>query len=260
MRIALVQMDIFYKDTKSNFAAVSELLEQAAADKADVIVLPEMWNTGYALADLDRMADKEGEQTIELLGSFAKNYAVNIVAGSVAVEKNTGFYNMSYVFNRRGEVISRYAKAHLFAPMAEDIYLQPGNQESSFSIDGIRASVAVCYDLRFPEWIRTMMAKGSQILFVAAQWPQERIQQWEILLRARAVENQAFVVGVNRVGQDPDYHFAGRSLIIDPLGQTVLQAPDSSSGVYSAAVDFSQSDLVRSQIPVFADRRPELYH
>ncbi|MEX2804280.1 carbon-nitrogen family hydrolase [Streptococcus sp. H31] len=260
MRIALVQMPVFYNDPERNFAAVSDLLEKAVKEETDVIVLPEMWNTGYALADLDEIADKDGQQTQAVLGEFAKWHAVNIVAGSVAVQKTDGFYNSTYIFDRKGDVIGEYAKVHLFGPMAEDLYLQPGNQTSQFNLDGIKASAVICYDLRFPEWIRTMMAGGSQILFVVAQWPKERIQQWEILLRARAVENQAFVVGVNRVGEDPQHHFSGHSLVIDPLGQTVLQASDNSSGIYRARLDISQSDALRSQIPVFADRRPELYH
>lgn len=104
------------------------------------------------------------------------------------------------------------------------------------------------------------MADGAKLLFVVAEWPESRVQQWEILLKARAVENQAFVVAVNRVGDDPDNHFNGHSLVIDPLGRVILQASDDAEGIFTTDVDLSQVEQVRGHIPVFDDRRPDLYH
>lgn len=249
MKVSLIQMAIYEAEPKKNIENVLAWLEKAALDESDVIVLPEMWNTGYAL-----------EQTKNLLGKFAKENQVNLVAGSVATVKKNQFFNTTYVFNRAGQVIADYDKVHLFGLMGEDRFLQAGHRESTFELDGVKVASIICYDMRFPEWVRTLMATGARVLFVVAEWPKKRVPQWEILLRARAVENQAFVVAVNRVGQGVLDDFSGHSLVIDPLGNVILQAPDNQEGVFSVDIDLSEVEKVRGHIPVFADRKPELYH
>ena len=122
------------------------------------------------------------------------------------------------------------------------------------------AASVICYDIRFPEWVRTQMAQGAKVLFVVAQWPEPRVQQWEILLKARAVENQAFVVAVNRVGTGSDDVFSGHSMVIDPLGNVVLQSKEHEEGIFTADINLEEVDKVRGQIPVFEDRRTDLYH
>ena len=119
-------------------------------------------------------------------------------------------------------------------------------------------SQVICYDIRFPEWLRKQMAKGSQLLVVPAQWPSSRIMQWKILLQARAIENQAYVVAVNRTGEGLLDTFNGHSLVIDPLGKVVFEA-DAQEGVSVVTIDLEAVESVRGQIPVFADRRLDLY-
>ena len=169
-------------------------------------------------------------------------------------------YDKIHLFGLMGEVIVDYDKIHLFGLMGEDQFLQAGHQPSTFVLDGIQAASVICYDIRFPEWIRTLMSGGAKVLFVVAEWPTERVAQWEILLRARAVENQAFVVAVNRVGKGDLDSFSGHSLVINPLGEVILQVPDNQEGVFSTCLDWSEVEKVRGQIPVFADRKPQLYH
>lgn len=260
MKVSLIQMAIYEAEPKKNIENVLAWLEKAALDESDVIVLPEMWNTGYALERMAELSDKDGQQTKNLLGKFAKENQVNLVAGSVATVKKNQFFNTTYVFNRAGQVIADYDKAHLFGLMGEDRFLQAGHRESTFELDGVKVASIICYDMRFPEWVRTLMATGARVLFVVAEWPKKRVPQWEILLRARAVENQAFVVAVNRVGQGVLDDFSGHSLVIDPLGNVILQAPDNQEGVFSVDIDLSEVEKVRGHIPVFADRKPELYH
>lgn len=259
MKISLIQMSIREAEPDKNARKVLALLEKAMLDKPDVIVLPEMWNTGYALEQVAELSDKDGQQTKDLLGKFAKENQVNLVAGSVATAKKNQFFNTTYVFNRAGQVIADYDKVHLFGLMGENRFLQAGHRESTFELDGVKAASVICYDIRFPEWVRTLMATGGKVLFVVAEWPKKRVAQWEILLRARAVENQAFVVAVNRVGQGTLDDFSGHSLVIDPLGNVILQAPDNQEGVFSVDIDLSEVEKVRGHIPVFADRKPELY-
>ena len=260
MRISLIQMAISFGQPSKNFQQVLELLHQAVQENPDVIVLPEMWNTGYALADLSQLADKEGQQTQRLLSQFAREHKVALVGGSVAVEENGQFFNRTYVYGKDGQLLTGYDKVHLFGLMAEDRYLAAGQQGSHFQVDGVKASNVICYDIRFPEWLRTLMADGAKLLFVVAEWPESRVQQWEILLKARAVENQTFVVAVNRVGDDPNNHFNGHSLVVDPLGRVILQASDDAEGIFTTDIDLSQVEQVRGHIPVFDDRRPDLYH
>ncbi len=116
----------------------------------------------------------------------------------------------------------------------------------------------ICYDIRFPEWLRKQAAQGPQVIFVSAEWPTVRLPQWRLLLQARAIENQAYVVAVNRVGSDPDNNFGGQSLVIDPLGQ-IMAIAGAHAQLVTAKLDLAQVAQVRGQIPVFNDRRPELY-
>lgn len=260
MKVSLIQMAIREAEPEHNRQKVLELLEKAVHDAPDVIVLPEMWTTGYALTELAAIADVNGKETIRDLGNFAKKHRVNVVAGSVATAKENHFFNTTYVFNREGQVLAAYDKVHLFGLMAEDDYLQAGKKESVFELDDVKAASVICYDIRFPEWVRTLMSSGAKVLFVVAEWPQERVEQWELLLRARAVENQAFVVAVNRVGAGISDHFSGHSLVIDPLGKVILQAPDNQEGIFTAELDLTEVDKIRGHMPVFADRKPDLYH
>ncbi|WHL24256.1 carbon-nitrogen family hydrolase [Streptococcus iniae] len=259
MRISLVQMAIIEAAVDRNFKHLEKLLQEAILERPDIIVLPEMWNTGYALEQLEEIADEDGKKSKAFISAFAKKHHVTIVAGSVAVKKDNNFFNTTYVFDRQGQLIQTYEKVHLFGLMQEDQVMKSGASPSHFRVDDVLSSSIICYDLRFPEWLRTMMSQGSQILFVPAQWPTARVQQWELLLRARGIENQAFVVAVNRVGQAQGEHFPGHSMVIDPLGNIVLQAKDNQEGIFTVDIDLSEVEKVRGQIPVFEDRKPDLY-
>ena len=182
-----------------------------------------------------------------------------IIGGSVAIEKDGKFYNTTYVYNKSGDLINTYSKVHLFGLMAEDQYMSAGSSESVFELDGVTATSVICYDIVFLNGCEHDGTR-SQGTFVVAQWPEPRVQQWEILLKARAVENQAFVVAVNRVGTGPDDVFSGHSMVIDPLGNVVLQSKEHEEGIFTADINLEEVDKVRGQIPVFEDRRTDLYH
>lgn len=258
MQVALAQLDVQFGNPDENYRQVEMAVTRAAEQAVDVIVLPEMWNTGYALTRLAAFADFEGERTEKLLSQLARKFKVNIVGGSVAVARDGNYYNEMLVLNRQGALISRYDKVHRFGLMAEDQYITAGATPNVFSIDDVSAMGVICYDIRFPEWLRRQASQGPQVIFVSAEWPTMRLAQWRILLQARAIENQAFVVAVNRVGSDPDNDFGGQSLVIDPLGKILAEAADHPQ-IMTAKLDLSQVKQVRGTMPVFADRRPELY-
>ncbi|KRK25736.1 hypothetical protein FD24_GL002874 [Lactiplantibacillus pentosus DSM 20314] len=189
---------------------------------------------------------------------MARRFRVNIVGGSVAVARDGHYYNEMLVIDRHGQLVSQYDKVHRFGLMAEDRYITAGATENVFELDDVAAMGVICYDIRFPEWLRKQAAQGPRVIFVSAEWPTQRQMQWRLLLQARAIENQAFVVAVNRVGSDPDNQFGGQSLVIDPLGD-LLAIGGAHPQLITATLDLAQVERVRGQIPVFEDRRPELY-
>lgn len=258
MKIAIVQMNIAFADPEQNFSKVEKFVEEGAKAGADVLVFPEMWNVGYALKDLERLADENGERTKEFFCRLAKQYCVHIVGGSVATKKDGHFFNTMYVANRDGDMVAEYDKAHLFKLMDEHVYMSAGEQANVFTIDGVTCGGVICYDLRFPEWIRTHVLRGANIMFIPAQWPKKRIDHWQLLLQARAIENQCYVVAVNRVGDDPNNDFNGHSMVIAPWGELLL-SNETGEGIYYANIDLQEVKRVRETIPVFQDRRTNLY-
>lgn len=258
LTIALAQLSVAFAQPATNFARVQAAVQTAAVQGADVVVLPEMWNTGYALDQLATLADPEGQQTQQFLTTLARQNQLAIVGGSVATKREQQFFNTSYVVDETGQVVGEYDKVHLFGLMNEDRYLTAGQATNYFQLQQVASASFICYDLRFPEWMRTVATKGVDVMYFVAEWPASRIQQWRRLLQARAIENQCFVVGVNRVGDDSANHYNGHSLVIDPLGSVIADAGESEQ-VQIVTIDLAQLAAVRGPIPVFADRRPELY-
>ncbi|KRN17958.1 carbon-nitrogen family hydrolase [Limosilactobacillus fermentum] len=258
MRVAIDQLDVALARPDQNFAQVAADVKEAAKAGADVIVIPEMWNTGYALDQLGDLADLDGQRTKQILARLARDNQINIVGGSVAIKRGKRFYNTTYVYDRTGQLVGDYDKVHLFGLMNEGEFISAGHAPNRFALDGVKAASAICYDLRFPEWLRTIFKGGSQILFLPAQWPVQRIDQWRILLQARAIENQCFVVAVNRVGDDAANHFGGNSMVIDPLGKVLFEAGEE-QGLFYVDIDPAEALAIRGPIPVFNDRRPDLY-
>jgi omega-amidase len=260
LRISLLQMEVKAGEPEANFAKVQTMLEEevSTGPKPDLIVLPEMWNTGYALDRIRELADPQGERTRALFSAFCRTHKVNVVAGSIAEGKEDGVYNTVYVFNRNGELSADYSKIHLFGLMDEDKHLAAGTKTGGFQLDGISAGAMICYDIRFPELARTLALGGAEILFVPAEWPHPRLNHWRTLLLARAIENQMIVVSCNRVGISGDTSFFGHSMIIDPWGEIIAEGGEEET-VIRAEVDLAEVGKVRKTIPVFRDRRPDRY-
>lgn len=257
MKIACVQMDIVFGEPETNFRRVKEYMEEAAGNGAELIVLPEMWNTGYALTRLEELADGNG-RTPRFLAEFAKEHQVHIVGGSVSTKKEGGFYNTMYVVDNTGEIVSEYDKAHRFGLMDEHIHLEEGGSLGTFELGGETFGGVICYDIRFPEWLRAQALNGAKAIFVPAEWPAARIDHWRVLLQARAIENQCFIIAANRIGSDPKNEFGGHSMVIAPWGEVRLDMGQA-EGIAYAEIDLSEVDEVRTRIPVFADRRVPLY-
>ncbi|SEM77565.1 carbon-nitrogen family hydrolase [Paenibacillus sp. OV219] len=260
LRIALVQMHVDAGNPDANYDRLKVKLEEAVqgSEKPDLIMLPEMWNTGYALEQIDQLADPNGERTKEMLSAFAHEHHVQIIGGSIAEKRDNGVYNTIYAFNEQGEVIADYSKIHLFRLMDEEKHLLAGEKLGQLQVAGAEAGMMICYDIRFPELARKLALGGAKAMFVPAQWPNPRLHHWRTLLLARAIENQMFVIACNRCGTSGTSTFFGHSLIIDPWGEIIAEAGEEET-ILHAEIDLSMVDSVRAKIPVFEDRRPSLY-
>ncbi len=260
MKISCIQLDMKFCDAEFNYAHAEGLIRQTVKnEKSDVVVLPEMWSTGYyPKANLKSFCETDGDKIKSSFASLAKELSVNIVGGSVANFKNGKLYNTAYVFNRDGGTVGEYDKTHLFTPMNEHKYFEYGDSCTIFTLDGKRCGIAICYDIRFPELVRSLALDGVEILFVVAQWPCQRVEHLKLLSSARAIENQMFVVVCNSCGEADGTRFGGNSRLIDPWG-TVLNSAGENEEIITADCDFSIIESIRNSINVFDDRRPEMY-
>jgi omega-amidase len=258
-RISLIQMDVAFANPEENYNKVEKMIVDAVKDNPDVICLPETWNVGFfPKGNLSKLADRDGVKTKELLSRLSKKYSVNIVGGSVANKRGDKVYNTAFVFDRGGRCIAEYDKIHGFSPSEEHVYFQGGTKLCTFEVDGIKAGVIICYDMRFLELVRSLALKGIEILFVPAEWPYPRVHHWRTLAMARAIENQMFVAAVNAVGTAGELRICGNSMVIDPWGEVLASAGDVEE-VITTDMNFSITKHIRNSINVFRDRRPELY-
>lgn len=259
MKVACLQMNMTLAAPEENFSRAARMIASAMEDAPDVLVLPETWNTGFfPKENLPALCDRDGQQVKAKIGALAKKFRVNIVAGSVSNLINGQIYNTAYVFDRDGNCVAQYSKTHLFSPMGEDGFYTPGDRLCRFNLDGVNCGILICYDLRFPELSRSLTKDGLDMLFVVSQWPKARISHLKVLTAARAIENQMFVVCCNSCGKAYDTVYGGNSAIIDPWGEPLAQAGEAQQ-ILTARCDLQSLVNIRSTIPVFRDRRPELY-
>ena len=261
MRISCIQMDMVIGDVEYNYSLAEKLIREAASEKPDTVVLPETWNSGYfPKENLENYCDKDGERTKRVIGGLAKELNINIVAGSVANIKCGKVYNTSYIFDRTGKNIAEYDKTHLFTPMNEDGYFTKGEKTVTFELDGRKCGILICYDIRFPELTRTLTVSNRlDYLFLVAQWPLKRVDHLLTLSKARAIENQMFVVCTNSCDRLGETVFGGNSSIFNPWGEKIASALEERE-IISAECDEGILEDIRNSINVFADRRKEIYN
>ncbi len=259
-RIGIAQIDIAIGQRDRNYKKAASWMENffTPSELPTVIVLPEIWDVGYAIEEGEKFADPHGEQARNFLGGLAKKYGVWFAGGSVLAKTEAGIVNRAQVINPAGELVSEYDKVHLVPLMDEDQYLTAGSKMGTFMLDDIKAGCVICYDIRFCEWLRAYALAGSKILFISAEWPKIRIDHWKSLLKARAIENMVYIVACNRVGNSKDTLFGGASMVIDPWGEILYEGGEGEEG-YFIEVDPEKVQPIRDHLQVFRMRRPELY-
>jgi omega-amidase len=253
MKIYCVQQDIAWEAKSANFTRVEALLSTAAPARGSLVLLPEMFATGFSM-NASTIRETAKQETAAFLRSTAERLGIYLLAGVVTAARGDKGFNQAVVFSPEGKELARYSKMQPFTPGGEADNYDAGEEPRLFSWQGFTVAPFICYDLRFPEHFRAAARKGAQLFTVIANWPIARIQHWVTLLQARAIENQAYVAGVNRVGTDPKLVYNGRSLILSPKGEILADAGNGES-VISAEIDLAELECYRRDLPFLRDMR-----
>ncbi|MBQ0049395.1 MAG: nitrilase family protein [Bacteroidales bacterium] len=246
MTLTLLQRNIAWKQPEANRRSTEQAM--LCAPQSDLYLLPEMWATGFATTP-QGIAEEDGGESLAWMKHMAGRLDA-AVAGSLVVRVGEGFRNRFYFVKPNGEV-SHYDKHHLFTYGGEHRHFEAGDSRVVVAWRGVRFRLAVCYDLRFPTWLRNH--EDYDALLCVASWPASRIDAWRTLLKARAIENQAYVCGVNRVGDDPTCHYAGASAFVDPYGHAT-ECEGEQEASLTVVLDGGRLRSFREKFPVLKDR------
>src|SRR5437764_942717 len=245
LRVAAIQMEVLSGEPRKNMVRVEAMLAEAARRGAQAVLLPELWTTGYALDRFRELAEECGEQTLRFLQGEATRLNMTIVGGSFPSLGPDGVYSTCHIVGPDGAVLASYSKEHLFPLLKEPEYLKPGEPGTATDTPLGRWGTLICFDIRFPESARQLAYEGARVLWVPAEWPHPRLEHWRTLLRARAIENQLFVVAANRTGQGDNSNWCGHSTIIDPWGNILAEAEETET-VLVADLEMALVDEVRA--------------
>jgi predicted amidohydrolase len=266
LRAAVVQLNST-NDKARNLGVAERLVRAAAADGAELVALPEKWNLLAGGEELLAGAEALDGPTLTAARAWARELGINLLAGSVAERGPEGkAFNTSVLIGPDGEDLAAYRKIHMFdvdvggVSYRESDHEEPGEEIVTAPLADTTAGLSVCYDLRFPELYRILAVRGARLLIIPSAFTRATGRDhWEVLLRARAIENQAFVIAPNQVGEAPPHFDSnGRSMIVDPWGVVLATAPDEECTV-AADLDFSAQGRVRDSLPSLANRRPRAY-
>jgi predicted amidohydrolase len=261
MKIGLMQFHAVLGQPDTNIRRMLEFIKLASKQECKLVVFPEVVDTGYEMQTIRKFASSwNSSNHLSILQESASKNAIYVVAG-LTERVGTDVYNAAAVINPNGEIIGHYRKMHLFSaePTHEELFLKPGCEIAMFNINKLKCGVIICSDLQFPELARLYAINDVHLLLVLSAWCREDIYHWKILLAARAIENQIFVGGVNRVGKDNSVTFCGLSQILNPLGELLASASEEEEELVCADIAMDQIDANRSIFSKLQGRRPELY-
>ncbi len=251
MKIGMIQLNTVWHAKADNYLKSDSLIKKAVARGCDIAVLPEMFSTGFSM-EIEKIGEPLHGATSDFLKRTAAKYKIAVIAGYPVSEKGETGKNVALVIDDRGNIVAEYFKMYPFSYMGEHLHYASGDSPVVFSVAGMNASVFICYDLRFPEVFRRV-ARRVESIFVIANWPEPRIEHWSALLKARAIENQCFIVGVNRIGSDGNgLTYSGRSHVFSPAGDLLCTGSENDELVV-ADIDPEQVSETRSQFPFLDD-------
>jgi predicted amidohydrolase len=249
LTITIIQSDLHWENKAANLAMFSEKIN-GIKEKAEIIILPEMFSTGFNMRSKELAETMDGETIAWMKKMAAEKKA--IITGSIIAEETGKYFNRLIWMLPNGE-FGHYDKRHLFAFAEEDKFYSPGDKRLVASVKGWKINLLICYDLRFPVWARQAGEAEYDLLIYVANWPERRIHAWKTLLQARAIENQCYVAGVNRVGDDGNnIHYSGDSMIIDPLGEVLYQRSQREH-IFTFTLQKERLEEVRNKFPFLKD-------
>lgn len=251
MKVYCCQLDIAWENKAENFNKARALLEGAKPEAGSLVVLPEMFSTGFSM-NVAGISEQTAPGAEQFLADMAVEFNAFVMGGVVTRGSDRRGSNEAVVISPEGQELVRYTKIHPFTLGGELENYSRGKTIESFDWKGIKVVPFICYDLRFPEIFRAAVRDGAEMFVVIANWPNKREQHWVTLLQARAIENLAYVVGVNRAGRDPQLVYPGRSMVIDPHGRTLADAGEP-EGVIAAEVETSVVRSWRRDFPALKD-------
>jgi omega-amidase len=261
MKIAVAQISCSLGDPEANLVKVRDFVRRGKQLGAELIVFPEMTDTGYSMPVIRTHANPLNRGFVPGLQEIASDLSIAIVSG-VSERDGSSIYNSQVLIDSRGDISAKYRKTHLYAvaPVEEQTCFAPGDAFTSFELGNLRFAFSICYDLRFPEMYRKLATQQKVGAFIiSSAWPFPRVEHFRTLAMARAIENQSYVIASNRVGKDDDLWFCGSSAIIDPRGVVIAAASADREELIHAAVSEELVMSVRSRVESFAHRRPDLY-
>jgi len=248
LHITLIQPDIVWEDKPTNLERYEKMIASVSGPR-HVVVLPEMFSTGFSMAP-ERLAEAIDGNTVKWMAAIARQHRC-ILTGSLIIEEDGKYYNRMLWVQPDGQIV-HYDKRHLFAHATEDEHYTAGETRVITQVNGWRINLMVCYDLRFPVWARNRDAEYDVLIYVA-NWPEARSLAWRTLLQARAIENQSYVVGVNRVGKDPKgNNYNGESSVFGPLGEILWQHPVTEA-VHTVTLEKEPLQQIREKLPFLKD-------
>ena len=250
MKVTIFQTDIRWADPQENVRQAQQMLTDNPG--SDLYVLPEMWATGFATKPQDIAEEENASVALRWMRQATQEHDCAI-CGSLAVRTQDGrYWNRQYFVTPND--VTTYDKHHLFTYGHEDRYISAGDRQVIAEWRGQRFLLLTCYDLRFPVWARYGRAGEYDAIICVANWPESRQEVWHILLRARAIENQCYVIGCNRVGDDPNCHYVGHSAFIDSRGRTMAECEDAKAQTLTAEIDMESLHTFRNKFKVLNDR------
>jgi omega-amidase len=261
MKIAAAQISCALGEIDANLRKIRDFSARAKEGGADLVVFPEVADTGYAMPVIQSCATPWSEGAVPELQKIAMGLSIAIICG-VSERDGASVYNSQVFIDANGKIIGSYRKTHLFTgtPIGEDECFSPGGELKSFPFGGFRLGLSICYDLRFPEVYRTLaIEEEANVFILSSAWPFPRLEHFRILAAARAIENQSYMIVSNRVGADDGVTLCGSSSIIDPYGVTLASASTDREELLVAEISEVVIASVRNRMAVFAQRRPDVY-
>jgi predicted amidohydrolase len=249
MKIAIIQYNPVWEDKEVNKIKIKKILE-TSDEKFDLVVLPEMTLTGFTMNAVN-LAESINGDTFQFFSQIAVQQSFDVFVGIIEKSKSKPFNTLLHI-NSKGKLVKLYRKIHPFSYANEHKYFNAGKRPAITKVKNFKVGLSICYDLRFPELYRKYAKKKVHLIVDIANWPDTRIEHWRVLLKARAIENQCYVIGVNRVGKDLKLYYNGYSSVFDPMGNEVLSIVDK-EGLFISELDKNYIIQTRERLPFLED-------